>query len=226
MWLRLEPELEASFPGLRALLSRAEGVVVRRISGDLEKLKAEVVEEVRRGYALESLKDHQVFRAYRDFFWRIGIDPTKVRPAAEALIRRILGGRPLPTINTLVDAYNLASIRTCISIGAFDLDRIRGEMVMRRARDGEEFLGIGMERPITLEGNEIVVSDSEKLITIYPYRDSEETKIAERTRNVIFLSCGVPGIPEERLREASETTLEYVRRFCTGPPSPNPSPST
>ncbi|MEM2874815.1 MAG: phenylalanine--tRNA ligase beta subunit-related protein [Candidatus Hadarchaeales archaeon] len=220
MWLRIEAGLRDEFPELRALAGRIEGVRVEGSSDELERLKAEVMEEVRRTYRLETVKDHPVFRSYRDFFWRIGIDPTKVRPAAEALIRRILGGKPLPRINTLVDAYNLASIRSCISIGAFDEEHIRGELLMRKARAGEEFLGIGMGAPVSLDGNEIVVSDEEKIIAIYPYRDSEATKVTEETKNVLFLSCGVPGISAEALEGALKLTLEYVKRFCGGREEP------
>ncbi|MEM2875117.1 MAG: phenylalanine--tRNA ligase beta subunit-related protein [Candidatus Hadarchaeales archaeon] len=216
MWIKVEQGLRAEFPGLMAAMGEVRGVRVGRINEELEKLKAEVMEDVKRNYRLETVKDHPVLRAYRDFFWSIDIDPTKIRPAAEALIRRILGGRPLPTVNTLVDAYNLASVRSCISIGAFDMDRISGGLLMRRARPGEEFLGIGMERPVPLSGKEIVVSDSEKLIAIYPYRDSDETKVTEETRNVLFLSCGVPGISEEKLEDALRLTKEYVIKFCGG----------
>ena len=34
-------------------------------------------------YKLETLKDEPIIKAYRKFFWRIGIDPTKVRPSSE-----------------------------------------------------------------------------------------------------------------------------------------------
>jgi len=216
MWLKVDPALKDEFPELRSLVFTIEAVRVDRISEELEEFKAKAMEDVKKNYRLETVKDQPILRAYRDFFWRIGIDPTKVRPAAEALIRRILGGKPLPTINTLVDAYNLASIKSCIALGAFDMNNIRGELIMRRAKPAEEFLGIGMKSPIQLDGNEIVVGDKEKLIAIYPYRDSDETKVTERTKNVLFLSCGVPRISEEKLREASELTAEYVTKFCGG----------
>jgi DNA/RNA-binding domain of Phe-tRNA-synthetase-like protein len=47
---------------------------------------------------------------------------------------------------------------------------------MRFAKENEEFLGIGMEKPIKLTGKEIIISDNEKIIAIYPYRDSEKYK--------------------------------------------------
>ena len=115
----------------------------------LEEFKEEVFVEVKSRFTLESLKDEPVFRAYRDFFWRIGVDPTKVRPAAEALIRRVLGGRSIPRINTVVDAYNLVSMTTCIALAAFDVSRLNGDIIMRFADKGEEFFGIGMDKPAT-----------------------------------------------------------------------------
>lgn len=214
--VKIDSRLKARFPELMVLTCEVRGVRVERRSVGLEKFKGELLEEVRKRYDLESLKGLPVFRAYRDFFWRVGVDPTKNRPAAEALIRRVLGGRSIPRINTLVDAYNLASIKTEIALAAFDADRLEGGLFMRFAEKGEEFLGIGMEKPLVLRGGEIVVSDGEKLVATYPYRDADDTKITEETRNVVLLVCGVPGIGEERLQEAARVALEYVIRFCGG----------
>ncbi|MEM1944718.1 MAG: phenylalanine--tRNA ligase beta subunit-related protein [Nitrososphaerota archaeon] len=82
-------------------------------------------------------------RAYRDFFWRMAIDPTKTRPSAEALLRRVLQGREFPRVNTLVDVYNVVSMKNIVPIAAFDADRLVGDLVMRFARKGEKFSGIG-----------------------------------------------------------------------------------
>ena len=87
---------------------------------------------------------------------------------------------------------------------------------MRFAEEGEQFYGIGMEKPLILKGGEIVVSDNEKLIAVYPYRDADNTKVIAKTKNVTMVVCGVPGIPEETLADASQVTLEYVTRFCGG----------
>ncbi len=192
------------------------GLNVQKTSSGLEDLKKVVVGEVRAQYSLETLKDVPVFRAYRDFFWSVGIDPTKIRPAAEALIRRIIAGKEIPTINTLVDAYNLASIRTGIAIAAFDQSRLRGSLSMRYAKAGERFLGIGMSEAIELKGGEVVVSDAEKLIAVYPYRDAESSKVTEETRVVVLMVCGCPNIEEEALQQAEKVVTEFVLRFCGG----------
>lgn len=216
MYLNVDQGLQSKFPGLKAQVFRVNGVEVRRSDAGLEEFKAEVVERTKEKWRLDQLREHPVFRAYRDFFWRVGVDPTKTRPAAEALIRRVLRGRPLPRINTLVDAYNLASIDTAIPLAAFDVGGLVGELTMREAAEGERFLGIGMDKPVVLEGGEAVVEDEEKLIAVYPYRDADACKITLETRDTLMLVCGVPHIGDEVLERAGRVTVDYITRFCGG----------
>lgn len=213
----IDRSVSERFPDLDVVVRCVRGVKVKPFDEELERLKQEVCSQVRRRYTLEGLKDIPTIRAYRDFFWRIGVDPTKNRPASEALIRRILAGKPPPTINTLVDAYNLASILSEVALAAFDEDKLQSkEVVMRTAKKGETFLGIGMKEPITLQGGEIVLEDSTNLIAIYPYRDAERSKITEETKNAALVSCGVPGLSKEKLLQAADLAVKYVTRFCGG----------
>lgn len=214
MALSIDSELSIRFPDLAVLLIQIDGVKIQKKDEELENFKREIMAQVRNEYNLDALKDHQTFRAYRDFFWRIGIDPTKIRPAAEALIRRILAGKNIPNINTLVDVYNLASIKSRIALATFDAEKLEGDLIMRFAKEGEEFYGIGMENPLVLKGGEIVICDNEKMIAVYPYRDADNTKVTEKTKNVTIVVCGVPGISKTTLENASKVTLEYMNRFC------------
>ena len=216
MHLQIDPELEMCFPDLNVLLLQIDGVKIQKRDAELEKFKLEIAGQVRNEYDLDSVKDNPTFRAYRDFFWGIKIDPTKIRPAAEALVRRILAGKPLPTINTLVDAYNLASIKSGIALATFDTDKLEGDLLMRFAETGEQFYGIGMDKPLILNGGEIVVADEAKLIAVYPYRDADNTKVTEKTENVTIVVCGVPRLQIETLEKASVVTREYITRFCGG----------
>jgi len=214
MMLRIDSELGARFPELSALLLDIDGVNIHKKDAELEKVKEEIATQTRNESDIESVKDEPIFRAYRDFFWTIGIDPTKTRPASEALTRRVLAGKKLPTINTLVDAYNLASIKSKIAIATFDKDQLEGELFMRFAKPDEQIVGIGMEKPLVLKGGEIVLSDSVKLVAVYPYRDADNTKVTEKTKNVTLVLCGVPGIHKEVLEVASDVAREFVTRFC------------
>ena len=155
-------------------------------------------------------------RAFRDFYWKLGIDPTKTRPSGEALLRRVLHGDELPRISAVVDAYNLASTKTILPISGFDVDLLNQPFHVRFAKNGETFTGIGMDKPITLTEQMLVLADQKQVLCIYPYRDTDLTKITMQTRNAMIIVYGVPGIDEQVLKEAAETTLDYIRLVSQG----------
>ena len=172
--------------------------------------------EIKEKWSIEDLREHPQFRAYRDFFWKMNVDPTKTRPAAEALIRRILRGNNLFKINTFVDAYNLVSMKAAVPIASFDEYTLNDDLYMREAEPGEEFLGIAMKHPKFLRGGEAVIDDGEQLVAIYPYRDADATKVTLATQDVKMLICGAPNISDEILSSASDLAREILTRFCGG----------
>jgi DNA/RNA-binding domain of Phe-tRNA-synthetase-like protein len=216
--LIIDEELETVFPGLRVVELAISDLIIDKSDPRLEELKRTTQSRLReRIRGLEEVKNQPMFRAYRDFYWKIGIDPTKNRPSTEALVRRILGGKDLPTINTLVDSYNLASVDSFVSIAAFDSSAIdMSSLAMRRARTGEPFLGIGMPSPMVLRGVEVVIEDKKngQLIAVYPYRDAEASKVTEKTKGVLLMMCGVPSIPDHALENARSLCEKYVSEFC------------
>jgi DNA/RNA-binding domain of Phe-tRNA-synthetase-like protein len=204
------------FPGLCVVEDVVEGLDIRATSPTLEAFKPVAYAQIRSAHTIENVKDDPGYRAYRDFFWRVGIDPTKTRPASEALVRRVLADKPLPTINTAVDAYNLASALSGVPIAAFDADRLRGSLTMRMATEGEPFHGIGMKEPITLKPNQVVINDERSVIAVYPYRDSDNTKVTIDTKRIHIISCGVPGITSDRVLKTYEISAGFLEKYCNG----------
>ena len=216
--MKIDQALKASFSGLRVVELEINNIIIKEADQRLEEFKKRKQLEIRdKIKSLDEVKNVPIFRAYRDFYWRVGIDPTKTRPAGEALTRRILNGRDLPRINTFVDSYNIASAESSIAIAAFDLSIVsKNALRMRKANPGEVFLGIGMDSSIKLSGTEVVIEDESnaKLIAVYPYRDSDESKVTEDTHDVLMMMCGVPGILDGDLEGAKILTKEYVEEYC------------
>lgn len=215
-YLRLSSELSSKFPELAAQIVNFKGVSITREIPELESYKGEIYASTQSRWEIEKLRDDPDFRAYRDFFWKLGIDPTKNRPAAEALIRRVLNDKPIPKINTWVDAYNMVSIQTAIPIASFDADLLEGDLYMREAVEGEEFLGIAMKKPVFLKGGEAVIQDDARLVAIYPYRDADYSKVTPDTKNVLMLMCGAPKITRGKLSESAVLARSVLTRFCGG----------
>jgi len=209
-------EVSRRFPELSICIGIINNVHVEKETEHIKKLKRVVYEEVRAKYNIETLKNNPTVRAYRDFYWRLNIDPTKTRPSGEALLRRVLHGDELPQISTVVDAYNLASMKTIIPISGFDKGCLNPPFQVRFAKDGEAFTGIGMSKPMALMDKMLVLADAKQVLCIYPYRDLDYTKITEKTRNVLAVGYGASGVIEKQLSEAVETTLSYIKLVSDG----------
>ena len=214
MELKIDRKVRICFPDLNIIINKLDDIIIEKNNSDLENYKTEVLNEISKKYNLSSLKDEKIFRVYRDFFWGIGVDPTKIRPAAEALIRRVLAGKTIPEINNLVDAYNLTSIKTGIPLAAFDNSKIINGITARFAKSNEEFFGIGMKDPQNLKGNEVIITNEEKIIAVYPYRDSNETKITNLTKSIQLMICGVPQISKDILLKTESIAIQNITKFC------------
>jgi DNA/RNA-binding domain of Phe-tRNA-synthetase-like protein len=209
-------EIAERFPHLAICVGVFNGVRVEKENEEIQKLRTAVYEAIRAEHNIETLKDNPTVRAYRDFYWKLDIDPTKTRPSGEALLRKVLHRKELPQISSIVDAYNLASMKSIIPISGFDKDKLHPPFQLRSAANGENFVGIGMNKPISLTDRMLVLADEKQILCIYPYRDSNQTKITVQTTNVLLVGYGVPGINEKQLKKAVETALSYVKLVSDG----------
>ena len=109
-------------------------------------------EQFRQELTTESLKDQPGIAATRRVYKACGKDPSRYRPASEQLIRRMLQGKELYQIDTLVDLVNVASIAYGYSIGGFDADKFVGDtLTLGIGREGEPYEGIG-RGPLNIAG--------------------------------------------------------------------------
>jgi len=192
--------------GVYLVYSVVEGVTVAQngyFRREFEQLEAAIKRE-------GDTKVNAVAQAYRRFYWKIGLDPTKTRPAGEALRRRVLNGGNIPEINTVVDAANLVSAKTLVPIGLYDTQTLSGVLVLKPSTGGERFLAIGSNiEELLPKGVPILVDQADPLraIHLYPHRDSQHTKITPNTKNVLVVGAGVEGVDRQYVRLAIEEVL-------------------
>lgn len=159
----------------------------------------------------ESLKDMTSIAATRRVYKACGKDPSRYRPASEALIRRVLLGKELYQRDTLVDLVNLASIAFGYSIGGFDADKFVGDtLTLGVGREGEPYEGIGRGM-INIHGLPVYRDAAGGVGT--PTSDHERTKMTIGTRHLVVLINGYDG-NEERVRKNAEYIQELLQKYC------------
>ena len=168
------------------------------------------MQDYRARYTTDSIKSMRPIQATREAYKLCGKDPSRYRPSAEALCRRILKGNSLYQIDTLVDLINLVSIASGYSIGGFDADKIAGDtLTLGIGRAGEPYEGIG-RGPLNIEGMP-VYRDAEGGIGT-PTSDNERTKISPGTTRLLAIINGYSG--EEGLLEAGRYMQDLLRRYA------------
>lgn len=168
-------------------------------------------EQLQASETTESIKQQPAIVATREAYRACGKDPSRYRPSAEALRRRLLRGLDLYRIDTLVDLINLVSLRTGYSIGGFDADKIVGtELCLGIGQPGEEFEGIG--RGVLNIEHMPVVRDAVGGIGT-PTSDHERTKMDIVTTHILVIINGYSG--SEGLHEAATMTTELLTRYAS-----------
>lgn len=148
-------------------------------------------EQQRQQLTTESVKLLPPVAATRQVYKLCGKDPSRYRPSAEALIRRVLQGKPLHQTSTLVDLINLASMAYGYSIGGFDADKINGtQLTLGIGREGEPYEGIGRGE-LNIAGLPVYRDASGGIGT--PTSDNERTKLTLDTRRVLIVVNGYDG---------------------------------
>ena len=159
----------------------------------------------------ESLKQLSGIAATRRVYRACGKDPSRYRPASEALIRRQLTNKSLYQIDTLVDLTNLASIAYGYSIGGFDADKFHGDtLTLGIGRAGEPYEGISRGM-INIEGLPVYRDAIGGVGT--PTSDNERTKITLQTTHLVVLINGYDG-NEANVKANAEYIQELLRKYC------------
>lgn len=205
--ISIQPTLKALVPNL------ALGCVSARVSIQKhnEALWLEIDQHL--AHLAATIKPEQIstippIATMRSAYKALGKDPSRYRGSAEALLRRVLQGKGLYQINSVVDINNLVSLESMNPAGTYDLEKITPPIELRVGAAGESYKGIGKDL-INIE-NLPVFADAAGAFGS-PTSDSERAMVRLETRKilmVIFSFTGAEGL-EIWVERASELRNRY-----------------
>ena len=203
----ISQELKTANPGM------ALGVMECRVQNtafidDLWREIAALTAEIRNTLTFDSIKEQPQIAATRRMYTVCGKDPSRYRPSAEALMRRIVKGNDLYQINTMVDLVNLVSMRYGYSIGGFDADKVEGDVVARIGREGEPYNGIG-RGPLNIVGLPVLRDSVSGFGT--PTSDEERTAMSLETNHFLMVVNAYDG--PALLPELFDYTRQLLEKY-------------
>ena len=157
--------------------------------------------------------------AWRTAFRAFGANPKKTPCSVEALWKRVEKNGSLPSIDPVVDLYNVLSIRFGACFGGEDLDRYAGSPRLVMARGDEPFDTVRdgaavIEHP---EAGEIIWRDDQGVTCRrWNWRQCKRTAIGAGSRNLWFVIDRLPPMPIAELVRAGQELVAGLARMSTG----------
>ena len=137
-----------------------------------------------------------------------GFDPAA--PTPDFMVRRITAAGMRP-ISLAVDVTNYVMLETGRPIHGYDADKVRGALVVRRARDGERLTTLdGMER--TLDRGDLVVTDDSGIIGLGGVMGGETTEISDTTTSILVEAAHWDAVSMFRTGRRHKITSEAGKR--------------
>jgi len=150
---------------------------------------------------------------YRKVFKSLGMDPSRYRPASEALLRRVLSGKDLPPINSGVDVNNFFSIRFAIPIGLYNLDKIEGDVEIDLGSAEDIYEGLN-GREMNMEGKLLSRDDVGAFGS--PIVDSKRTMVDESVKNALHIVYLQPSMDKGEAQELLESMAKMFTQVNGG----------
>src|SRR5881409_4035223 len=148
------------------------------------------------GVTITSTRECRLFSARKIEKVKVGPSPQWLRSKIESVGIR--------SINNIVDISNFVMLELGQPTHAFDADKLRGDINVRLARDGEKFLALD-GKTYSLKPDNCVVADQERGVGIGGVMGGEETGVTESTRNVLLEAAYF--LPASIRRTARELNL-------------------
>ena len=206
--ISIDPQLKSAAPNLVLGVVSAQVEVTKKsppLWVEIEKRIGEIFMEI----AMPTLYNIPQVKALRDAYKALGKDPGRYRGSQEALVRRILQGKGLYQINTIVDINNLVSLKTLHSVGAYNIDNLQSPVVFRVGKPGESYKGIGKEviniAELPLFADAVGPFGS-------PTSDSERAMITMDAKNIMIVIISFTG--QEHLRGQLQYTADLLCNFA------------
>jgi DNA/RNA-binding domain of Phe-tRNA-synthetase-like protein len=200
----VDEELRQRAPELCLKLIYAE-VKVETSGEAFRFLMTERVNYLKENLPLENVSSLPAIKETRAAIKRCGKDPSRYRPAAEALMRRILKGNELFLINNVVDINNLISLESGYSIGVYDFDKITPPIRFVIGTADMNYEGIGRGK-INVAGLPVFCDAAGPFAS--PVTDTPRSQVTFETRRILFNIIGFkPGAGLDKAADSAEKFL-------------------
>ena len=176
----------------------------------IQQLSNEIIAKVQSELTVDTISQKPTIKSTKEAYRKLGKDPSRYRPSAEALTRRIVKGKGLYNVNNVVDLLNLVSLESGFSIGGYDTDKIDGPIEFGIGKPEEPFQAIGRGK-LNIENLPLFRDASGAFGS--PTSDSTRTMVTNQTTS--FLMILIDFHNHEKLMHFVEKSVELLEKYAS-----------
>ena len=202
---------------------RAEAIVFRDVTvGDSPpplraRMRSAALDLRRRFVDAASLRGSTELRAFADSYRSAGVNPRRQQPGCERLAEFAWKRGELPAINSLVDAYNMVSVRWLLSLGAHDLRAVSLPIRLTIVPGDMTFTPLGTSASGSVGPGEFAyVDDGGRVICRLDVIQAEFSKVTAATTGVVVIVEGTSSHDGAAFSAARTELVELIGEFCGG----------
>lgn len=213
MNITIAKELREKYPDVKLLVFYYNTTVKKSNKKLLNEID-ETISSLQKKYELPDIVQIPAILDTRNAYKKLGKSPSSYRNSSEAMLRRILKGKSLYTINNIVDVNNLVSILSGYSVGSYDCNKLSKHIYLKQAPKDEAYTGIGKKlinienlptlyddngafgNPTSDSNRAIIDLDSYKIMSVvYCFSKNDDlTGIIDLYRNFLTKYCDVENL--------------------------------
>lgn len=173
------------------------------------KFSKEIVSQIQSELTVETISQKPTIKSTKEAYRLLGKDPSRYRPSAEALTRRIVNGKDLYHVNNVVDLLNLVSLESGFSIGGYDSDKIDGAIEFGIGKTNEPYQAIGRGE---LNIENLPLFRDELGAFGSPTSDSTRTMVTDQTTT--FLMVIIDFKNDNNFKLSMNNAVEYLKKYA------------
>ncbi|MDO5589606.1 MAG: phenylalanine--tRNA ligase beta subunit-related protein [Lachnospiraceae bacterium] len=204
--VKIDPQLYETCPDIRLGLMRFHTIVKDSNDDFWDYMNKDVLPRIRSSIDGKEWNEIPGICGSRAVYKAFGRNPGRYRVSSEALLRRIRRGDELYHINSVVDVNNLISVVSGLSVGSYDLKKINGPIIFRKATKGEGYTGIGKDF-LDME-NMLILADDDGIFGSSMSDSTRAMVTADATDILVVVYCFDKEINLIKLLEEGKVAFE------------------
>jgi len=187
------PEIWSDFPALKAGAMQVRGLhagleVEATVLAHLAAARQRLGGGNSQGPATVPEGQWPEIQAWRRVYAAMGLQPTQVRCASEALLRRLRQEGQLPKVHPLVDLCNAVSVHAAVPVAVFDCAQVAWPLCVGRAHGDEAYQAFSGEIEHPAEAEVVFVDAARRAhARKWAHRQSRWSAVTASTESVLIV---------------------------------------